>query len=161
MGSQGQAGENGKPQGPAEIVKDALEQYPDLPELEDSEIIVLALQHYAVRHTSRAAHAIGTPNHGEHVRRAERARALAEQTAAVAQRARLAEAKVAEALAVLPNLPQPEEDTEPVPGYCPHGDEDKTGDHYSPECVLCREDVEREAFYGLANHLRSILDGES
>jgi hypothetical protein len=68
----------GKPSA-AEIVKDALEQYPDLPELEDSEIIVLALQHYAVRHTSRAVHAIGTPDHDEHLRRAERARALAEQ----------------------------------------------------------------------------------
>lgn len=50
-----------------------------LPRLEDSEIIVLALQHYAVRHTSRAVHAIGAPDHGEHVRRVERAKALAEQ----------------------------------------------------------------------------------
>ncbi len=125
-----------------------------LPALGDSEIIVLALQHYAVRHTSRAAHAIGTPNHGEHVRRAERARALAE-------RGRVAEARVAEALAVLPNLPQPEEDIEPVPGYCPHGDEDVTGDHYSPECVQCRQALDEEAFYGLANRLRSILGGES
>lgn len=121
-----------------------------LPELDDSEIIALALQHYAVRHTSRAAHAIGTPNHGEHVRRAERARVLAEQNH------RLRDA-VAEVLAFLPILPRPGEVDEPVPGYCLHGEEDETGDHYSPDCPLCREDLCNEALYGLAARVRATL----